>query len=227
MRITSKNKFFIFFSVTFFLAATASSTVYTFVDTWEKIWNNDEQYDGNHGLGDVWGTQKLHAVNVTVEEGYLTRVEIFLHADDKYQKFNSLFMNTDWNESDTFLSSWDFFVHDGEQQHTDWTVGDVPDNGLYSVTDNFNYTFVDDTKNRKGNPNGINGDFLGFVNDDLTIEYDSSYTQTGTDITAGLSYKCSDIDYLNGGMGLDINGGFYVSYAPWCANGGRQRGAGT
>lgn len=218
MRITPKNMFFIFFSVTFLSAATASATVYTFVDTWEKNWNNDEQYDGNHGLGDEWGTPKLHSMNVTIEEGYLTQVDIFLHADDRYQKFNSLFIDTDWNESDTSLSSWDFFVHDGEQQHTDWTVGTVPDNGLYTVTDNFDYTFVDDTKNRKGNPNGIDADFLGLVNDEFTIAYDSNYTQTGTDITAVLSYNFSDHDYLNGGMGLDVSGGFYVAYAPWCAN---------
>jgi len=218
MKISSKNLFLILFSLTFLAATTASATVYTFMDTWENNWNNDTQYDGNHGLGDEWGTPKLHSMNVSVENGYLTQVDIFLHISDGYQKFNSLFIDTNWNTADTSLNSWDFFIHDGEQQHTNWTLGDVPDNGLYTVKDNFEYTFVDQTKNRKGNPNGIDADFLRLINGNFTVNYDASYTQANTDVTAMLSYKFTDLDYLNGGMGLDISGGFYVAYAPWCAN---------
>ena len=211
--------FLIFYCLSFFIVSTASATVYNFKDSWEKNWNNDAQYDTyNHGLGDEHGTPKLHSMNVTVEDGFLTQVDIFLHTDDRYQKFNSLFIDAAWDTSDTSLNSWDFFVHDGEQNNTAWTVGIVPDNGLYSVKTNFKYTFVDKTKNRKGNPNGIDKDSLKLITSDFGAKHDEDYTIPGTEVTAVLSYNFTGINGLNNGQGIDIDGGFFVAYAPWCAN---------
>ena len=206
------------FGITLLTALPASATVFTYMDTWERNWNNDTSYDGGHGLGDEWGTPKLHSMAVTVNDGYLSRVDIFLHKSDGYQKFNSLFIDTAWTRDDTDLSSWDHFVHDGGQKNSAWTIGTVPGNGLYSVQDNFQYTTVSQHKNRKGNPNGIDANSLDLISGNFNVAYDRHYSQPGTPITAMLSYDFTNLSYLDSAKGLKITDGFFVAYAPWCAN---------
>ena len=218
MKFTLKTALFMLVGTILLSASSASATVvYTFEDNWEYNWNNDSNYNGGHTLGDENGTPKLHSMQVTMDEGYLTQVDILLHANDGYQKFNSLFIDTAWNSNDTTLNSWDFFVNDGGQTHSSYTSGNVPDSGFYSVDDNFEYTFVTE-RNRIGNPNGIDNDFLNLINSDFDIAYDRDYTVANTDVTAILSYRFADLDYLNDGKGLSVDGGFFVAYSPWCAN---------
>jgi len=82
------------------------------------------------------------------------------------------------------------------------TTGDVAaSSGLYSVADYYEYTTIS-AIGREGNPNGIDADFLTLLNSNIGGNH------SGLTIT----YDFSSIG------GLAVEDGFFVAYAPWCAN---------
>ncbi len=173
-------------------AGMASATTLTYGDNWI----NWPGYTSPIA-GDEWGTPKIESLSVTYNEAgnHLESITIALHDSTVRQAFDSLFISTDgaWD-------SWDYFVHDGGERNG-VSTGNVPDDGLYSVADNYTYTFA--TTNRTGNPNGINDD------GSLTL-LNSSFgaTQSGYNIT---------YDFSNFNIILDPDS-FFVAYAPWCDN---------
>lgn len=185
----------------FLCAGNASATVYTFADNWV----NWPGYTSS--LGDENGTPKIDHMDVTVVDGYMQSIDIVLHDSTHRQAYDSLFINTNWDsKSSSSWEEWDYFVHDGGNSLTGNTSGQVAEDGFYSVIDNYDYTFVINA-NRIGNPNGIDRNSLNMEDsgfgashawDDLVINYDFSG--------------------MNGNLGLDISGGFFVAYAPWCDN---------
>ncbi len=206
----------VIFTGCFVCSYNASATVFSFDDTWVN-WNGETtgQYADRHTLGDENGTPKLYSMDVTLVDGYLTQVDLFLHTSTKYQNYNSLFLNTSWDGEDSTFDAWDFLVHDGGVNHKDTTKGKIAKDGLYTVEDDYKYTYVK-KKNRIGNPNGIVAGDLS----DRHKKFGADFTDLhGSDpVTAMLSYNFSGLDYLNDGKGLAVDGGFFVAYSPWCAN---------
>ena len=131
------------------MVCNAFATTYHFDDTWV----NWPGYS-TPTLGDEHGTPKISGMDVVINDGILKSVEIKLHDSTYRQAYDSLFISTDgaWD-------SWDYFVHDGGDSHSGYTDGTVAADGLYSVADNFDYTYVIG-KNRIGNPNGIDAGSL-------------------------------------------------------------------
>jgi hypothetical protein len=179
-------------ALVFIATPRANATTYTYADNWV----NWPGYTSS--LGDENGTPKIDHMNVTINNGYLDKVSIVLHDSPHRQAFDSLFISTGgaWD-------SWDYFVHDGGAHHTNHTDGNVADDGLYQVKDDYTYTFVTD-KNRVGNPNGIDANSLTFM--------DSTFGASH----AGNSFT---IDYDFADYKIDINPDeFFVAYSPWCCN---------
>lgn len=185
----------------FVFTSSASATVFTYQDTWV----NWPGATNNHSLGDENGTPKIDHMDVTVENGFLQRVDIVLHSSTHRQAYDSLFINTNWDTNDAgSWDAWDYFVHDGGNAHTANTSGTVASDGFYSVNDTFAYTLVTNA-NRIGNPNGIDSG-------DLTL-VDASFGASQSNFV--ISY---DFSSMFNNQGLEINDGFFVAYAPWCAN---------
>ncbi len=183
----------------FIHSGNASATVFTYQDTWV----NWPGYSST--LRDENGTPKIDRMDVTVDNGFLQRVDIVLHTSTHRQAYDSLFINTNWDINDAgSWDNWDYFVHDGGSTNTANTDGNVASDGFYSVNDNFTYTFVT-TQNRVGNPNGVDSGSLSMVN--------SSFGASHTKYL--ISY---DFSSMFNNQGLAINDGFFVAYAPWCAN---------
>ena len=95
------------------------------------------------------------------------------------QNFDSLFINTDYGDSDTDVQGWDYFVHSGGTTNSWNTVGAVPGNGIYEVADRYDYTTVKaGVGGRTGHANGIDASDLMSMGD-LTRTYNStSYVLT-------------------------------------------------
>ncbi len=206
----------VIFASCFLFANNVSATVFNFSDTWVN-WNGETtgQYADGHSLGDEHGTPQLHSMDVTVEDGFLTQVDLFLHTSTDYQDFNSLFINTSWNGEKNTFEAWDYLVHDGGKNHEETTTGKVARDGLYGVqADQYEYTYVKG-KNRIGNPNGIDADDLSKIKKFGATFIDINGNE---DVTAMLRYNFTGLDYLNDGKGLAVTDGFFVAYAPWCAN---------
>ena len=183
------------------------ATMYTFTDSWIN-WPGYEETTPTAGEADSiryqdeWGTPQLDHIDVTVTNGLLTTVDVVLHDDTHRQAFDSLFINTSWNGDESIGGTWDdwnFFVHDGGASNIGNTDGTVPGDGLYSVLENYSYTTVT-TLNRISNPNGINSSSLTLFDSTISGE------QNGYHIV---------YDF---GNGLAVTDGFYVAYAPFCAN---------
>ncbi len=191
------------FSIALLISSNAVATIYTIEDSWI----NWPGYSSNR-TGDEYGTPEVERLHVTVENNFLTQITVELESDAR-RAFDSLFINTSWNGVSGW-DDWDFFVFDG-RENTDSafnpvgeTSGDVAaSSGLYAVADYYEYTTISSI-GRKGNPNGIDADFLTAVPSPAVIGGDHS----GLSIT----YDFSSIG------GLAIEDGFFVAYAPWCAN---------
>jgi PEP-CTERM motif len=188
------------FGIAVLFSSNAVATVYTFEDSWV----NWPGYSSNR-TSDEYGTPQVERLHVTVENNFLTQVTVDLGSDAR-RSFDSLFINTSWNGGSGW-DDWNYFVLDG-RENTDSgfnpvgeSSGDVADDsGLFAVDDYYEYTTISSV-GREGNPNGIDADFLTEVAD---IGGDHS----GLSIT----YDFSSIG------GLAIEDGFFVAYAPWCAN---------
>ncbi len=183
------------------LAGNALADTYTFGDTWVN-WGNLPEYNTN--LGDEYGNPHIDSMNVTVENNRLTNVTI---TGSDRETFDTLFINTSYTGQN--WQEWNYLVRDGVQnnQQNGYGPGQA-NNGLYTVDSSYTYTTAQNGNGysvRVGNPNGIHADDLTSA----SLDYDISASSEEGPFT--LSY-----DFADGGLELD--GGFYVGYSPWCAN---------
>jgi len=180
----------------FFFASSATATVYTIEDNWVNWPGYTTPL-----MDDENGTPKVNHMDVTVTDGQLKSVSIVLEeGQTTWQAYDSLFINTDWNQNDAgSWEQWDYFVHRGGTSNTTNTYGTVAADGFYSVNDVFEYTTVINA-NRVGNPNGIDADSLSNKQGFTVSPYGSVLTYDFT------------------GMNLDVSGGFFIAYTPWCDN---------
>ena len=115
------------------------------------------------GKDDEYGYPQINSMKVTWDEqsGFLQKVVIKLRSAQTI-RFDSLFIDTDFNSKDTSWEDWDYFVHTGGKTDLTWgnpgNIKDssgvtgatdptfIPDDGLFSVKENFNptkgYTYV-------------------------------------------------------------------------------------
>lgn len=204
------KKFFIAITIcTLFFTAQAGAVTYTFEDNWID-WPG---YTSNIPYDDETGTPKIQNMSVTLSDaGLLQRVDIALHDSKQWRNFNSLFINSYETTTNTVPSTtpwddWDYFVHDGGTSNTGDTNGQVPGNGIFSVKqDGYSYTMTGDTGQiRRDTPNGIDARDLDLLNDGSGWERTSDYL---------LSYSFEGID----GLEIDLSDGFFIAFAPYCAN---------
>ena len=184
-----------------FAVDNVQATTYTFDDNWVN-WNNEEIYNTT-SLGDENGTPQLDYMEVTVDDttGYLQQIDFILHDSSNRQAFDSLFINSyNITTNDSKWEDWDYFVHDGGGNHSGDSNGTVPGNGLYSVKKT-GYAYTLATTNRIDNPNGIAESSLNLM-----------------DSTFGASQSGWTISYDFTSLEIDVSDGFFMAYAPWCAN---------
>ncbi len=127
----------------------------------------------------------------------LVSVDIALKSASAPQLYDTLFISTDgeWD-------SWDFLVHSGGNTHEGYTVGNIPEDGLWIVNNPYDYTFVSDggASRRSGHPDGIDLKSLTYWQD-----------LTGSQIGNEISYDFA-------GSGITLGNTFSFAYTPWCAN---------
>ena len=184
-----------------FAANNACADVFHFEDTWVS-WPG---YSAD-GKGDEYGTPLIDSMDVSVEGGLLMGVSINLRSDSR-QTYDSLFLNTSYNgtgeTSGTNWEEWDYLVRDGfSGGHAGNTDGNEAGDGTWSVADGYDYTTTIGGSVRKYNPNGIDSENLTLFGTEFGVSYDSS--------TFTVSYTFGD--------GLNLDGGFFIAYSPWCAN---------
>ena len=204
------KKFFIAMTVcSLFFTAQAGAATYTFEDTWID-WPG---YTSNKPGQDEYGTPKIDSMSVTLSDaGLLQRVDIALEGSTQWQEFNSLFINSYGTQTtDTQWDDWDYLVHDGGDANKNDTIGQIPGNGIFSVDpaeniDRYRYTMTKDINSvRDNNPNGIDRRDLDWA------DSGSGWTGIGTHL---LSYSFEGID----GLDIDLSDGFFIAFAPYCAN---------
>jgi len=203
-----KKLFIAIIVCTLFFTAQAGATTYTFEDNWID-WPG---YDSNKSGQDEYGTPKIDSMSVTLSDsGLLQRVDIALDGSTQWQEFNSLFINSYGTQTtDSQWDDWDYFVHDGGSANRNDTHGQVPGNGIFSVDphrNKYRYTMTKDKNSVRGNtPNGIDNRDLDLENNDgRGWERTSDYL---------LSYSFEGID----GLEIDLSDGFFIAFAPYCAN---------
>ncbi|MEA3547188.1 MAG: PEP-CTERM sorting domain-containing protein [Thermodesulfobacteriota bacterium] len=182
-----------------FAANNAQADTYHFDDTWID-W---PEYSSTH-LNDELGTPNISSMDVIVTNGYLTDVNINLSTSTR-QLYDTLFINTSYDGSN--WQAWDYLVRDGHGSgHAVNTIGNEVGDGFWSVDDpsSYSYTLTQDGGGwnvRENNPNGIDANNL-----------------TLTSLSSTVNFAANTISYTFGSTDLKIDGGFFVSYAPWCAN---------
>jgi len=191
----------------------ASTSMATQIFTYEDNWVDWPGY--YTGEDDEIGTPSIDSMEVLLSDdgAFMEQVNIVLNSDDR-RLFDSLFISSggDWD-------SWDYFVHDGgfsndgfdDPNNNHYTLGAVPDNGLYTVAPNYSYTYTTIPDGRIGNPNGID-------NGSLTLATSLPYNITYDPTSFVISYNFTDINQQILGLELDEEYVFSVAYAPWCAN---------
>jgi hypothetical protein len=201
MKTVQKISALLAISISLLFVSSVNATTYTFADTWINWPGYTATTPENIRTSDEWGTPKLDHIDVTVVGGLLKTIDVVLHDDTNRQAYDSLFINTSWNENaGNAWDNWNYLVHDGGAGNIANTSGNVPvADGLYAVDDDFIYTTVIN-RNRISNPNGIDSDDLTML--DSSVEG----VQSGYHIT---------YDF---GNGLAVTDGFFVAYAPYCAN---------
>ncbi len=178
---------------------------------------------------DIIGSPTVSSMDVTWDDatGYLKKVTLNLSSSTTI-RFDTLFINSDFNDGDTNWQNWDYLVHTGGQtgsNHVDSgslasikdkesTISEVtaatrpamiPGNGVFSVSDVFGYTFVNDNRGRDNHPNGIDAQYLTKV-----------APKTGADLQG--IYSNLTITYDFSQYNIHTGGTFAIAYAPWCAN---------
>lgn len=169
------------------------------------------------GNVDEYGSPNIDSMSVTWDEnsGILQRVVLNLRTENTI-RFDSLFIDTGYNNRDTNWEDWDYLVHtkstkvsDGiDQGSKDNIQGDIPTkNGLYAVDADFTaatgYTKVK-SGGRNGHPDGIDADYLAIL--DTTV--------IGRYFNKKITYDFSTL----GNNSISVKNGFSIGYSPWCAN---------
>ncbi len=169
----------------------------SYTSIWAPIYPKDE-----------YGTPKIYSLTVNWNDnsGLLEKVIINLHDSPERQLFDSLFINTDYGTTDSNIEGWDYFVLSGinaATNHVANTTGTLPgSDGLYSVTENYNYT-TNLSGGRKGHATGIDTDSLNLLDAGITGSHpDGSFT---------ITYDFSSVS-------IQLGENFAIAYAPWCAN---------
>ena len=179
-------------------------------------WDDWANYDNSQiSNQDENGTPKVEYLLVNYTDDLLTSVEVWLESGTTRQQYDSLYINTSFTSGSTFYD-WDYFAIQGSStDHGSDLVGDVPsEDGLYTVDSNWiknsfddRYVFTSGSSTRQKNPSAIDADFLTLI--------DSEFKPS----TANDDYLKLIYDFSNNGVGgLDLDGGFFVAYTPWCAN---------
>lgn len=172
-------------------------------------------------ITDSLGVPLLSAMQVTWDDNthQLLTVTVYSAAND-FLKYDSLFINSNYTGQSTDTTSWDYFVHSGEQANTvvggiTTTNGQVADDGLYKVKDPNNYTYTtvsdDYTNGREGHPNGIDNGSLDLLDGTFAPSDPSLTTLVGNQYYA-ITYNFESLSiYLD-------TGDFVIAYTPYCAN---------
>ncbi len=180
----------------------------------EDTWINWPGYTSANG--DEIGNPKLDRMRVTINDNnILERVELLWRPNSgefTRIKFDSLFINSyDITTTNSDWDDWDYFVHDGGDQHSntgghihDVVNGHVPWDGLWEVKANYKYTTAKSSDTRQDNPNGIDRTSLKHR------EHFSSYL-TWDSQNGILTYDLA-------AFGISAENGVFVAYAPYCAN---------
>ena len=181
-----------------------ADTIFTFNDTW-KDWGDGQIALPNPyttPLPDVHGTPSVTQMVVTVSDsGFLSNVDVKLDNPTR-QLFDSLFINSyNTDTTNAEWDDWDQFVNTGGPGHASEVGGTIPEEGLYQVSADYDYTFATSARTRTGNPNGIDAGSLSLL--------DGSIIGNQSGLT---------ISYAFGEAGMDVSEGFFIAYSPWCAN---------
>jgi hypothetical protein len=197
------------------ITVNGSTTTLNHPDT-EKYWPGYAFVTNDDDIGNP----EILSMDVTWDNvsGFLQKVVINLNTTTTI-RFDSLFIDTSYNSTDTNWQDWDYFVHtkstsasDGiDQGSTTDVVGDIPQStGLYAVKPSFaapqGYTTVKTTTSgvRQGHPNGIDADYLTLLNGGFA----------GTYANKKITYDFSGL----GDNSISVKYGFAIGYSPWCAN---------
>jgi len=186
------------------LASTqANADTFTFNDHWI----NWPGYDFGDNADVHGGGPHVEQMVITTDSNniYLQSIQVLFAPNTERLTYDSLFINSfNENTNSSSWDDWDYFVHAGgnHSYNPAWVAGNLPGNGLYHVKQQpggYNYTTT--TRSRVGNPNGIDADSLN----DMDLNFSPSYAN---DI---LTYDLSSYD-------INVSDGFFMAYAPWCAN---------
>jgi hypothetical protein len=201
-------------SISLAAASTLQAKTITFIDDSSNPahWNFPGYTWTNGTIEDEVGTPKVSNMNITWNEtsGALESVVLNLHDDPAVQNFDSLFINTNYqplsggafNSAD--WDSWDYFVHSGGSSHSGNTSGILPANGLYEVSDTFNYT-ENSSSGRTDHPNGIDNGSLTALEPGFTRSF-------------GNYQIIYDFTTLSSDKTIYLGESFSFAYSPWCAN---------
>lgn len=166
-------------------------------------------YAYNTGTDEI-GSPNISSMDVTWDDvtGYLQNVKINLTSANII-RFDTLFINTDYHDGDNNLQNWDYIVHSGgykvDYGSLSSITGTTPGNGVYSVAETFDYTYVNDASGRNGHPDGIDAKYLTKVSPSNGIDLQGIYNNL-------------TITYNFSGYKINVGETFAIAYAPWCAN---------
>lgn len=164
----------------------------------------------NGGMDVIGGTPLLTGLDVVWnDDGILQSITIH-NASSSFLAFDSLFINNDYLRGDNNAEGWDYLVHNGSNVNTSNTIGTVPGNGLWQVSEVYAYTRVGTSS--IGRTNHANG-----------IDANSLTDQSNMNIISGGSAGDYTItyDFSNFTIALfdeNHNGNFVIGYTPYCAN---------
>lgn len=213
-------KFSVAVSATLFLATGSMAGQLVIDDSDGSItggWDDWNNYpDSQISNQDENGTPKVEKLIVNYTDKLLTSVEVWLASGTTRQQYDSLYVNTSFT-SNSYFFDWDYFAIEGTSStdHSSDLEGDVPTgDGLYTVDSDWinnswddRYVITSGSSTRQNNPSAIDADFL-------TV-FDSGFGPTeSSDGYLKLIYDFS----IYGVGGLELDGGFFVAYTPWCAN---------
>lgn len=162
-------------------------------------------YTGTNMVDTIIGP---HIDNMIVnwdDNGYLT--SIVINASSSYYQWDSLFINTGSVAGTGNWDDWDYLVHTGSGTFGNQEgASSVPGQGLYAVSENYNYTH--NSTNRIDHVNGINAADLKMVEKD--------FYGVLANPTSGLYTLTYDFTSL--GTKILLGDNFVIGYTPYCAN---------
>ena len=182
-----------------FQAGQACAGSQTFVDN-TLVFPN---YTGTNTTDTIVGPL-INSITINWDDnGYLT--SIVVNSSSSYYQWDSLFINTSVAD-DGKWDGWDYLVHSGSGTYgTQEGTSVVPGEGLYSVSENYDYTH---STGRVGHVNGIEASDLTTLENGF--HGDLSNPASGVYI---LTY-----DFTSLGTQILLGDDFVIGYTPYCAN---------